>query len=81
MVVFAVILLLFGAKRLPSIARTMGRTLEEFRRAARDFSSNIMRADRNDCTDMHMDCAERPKPDKPVEDENDGANKHDCLLP
>ena len=43
--IFLAVLLLFGAKNLPKIARNMGRTLEEFRRAAHDVSSEIMNAD------------------------------------
>ncbi len=42
LLVLVVLLLLFGAGRLPSIARSLGRTLEEFRRAARDLSRDIM---------------------------------------
>lgn len=40
------ILLLFGAKRLPEIARSLGRSMEEFRRAARDVTNEIMNADK-----------------------------------
>lgn len=43
-----VILLLFGAKNLPKMARTLGRTLEEFRRAARDVSDEIMQSTDDD---------------------------------
>lgn len=43
--IFVAVLLLFGAKRLPSIARNMGKALEEFRRAARDVTDEIMRAE------------------------------------
>ena len=43
--VFVAVLLLFGAKRLPGIARNMGKALEEFRRAARDVTDEIMRAE------------------------------------
>ncbi|HMP74046.1 MAG TPA: twin-arginine translocase TatA/TatE family subunit, partial [Kiritimatiellia bacterium] len=38
-------LLLFGAKNLPSMARNLGRTLEQFRKASRDVTDEIMRAD------------------------------------
>jgi len=41
--IFVVVLLLFGSKNLPKIARGLGRALEEFRRAAREVSSEIMR--------------------------------------
>lgn len=45
LLVLLVILLLFGSKNLPKMARTLGRTLEEFRRAAREVSDEIMQAD------------------------------------
>lgn len=51
LLILFVILLLFGTKNLPKMARTLGRTLEEFRRAARDVSDEIMRAD----TDARQD--------------------------
>ncbi len=44
LVVLVVALLLFGTKRLPGIARNLGRALEEFRRAARDVSQEVMHA-------------------------------------
>lgn len=45
LLIFVVVLLLFGSKNLPSIARGLGKALEEFRRAARDVSSEIIRGD------------------------------------
>lgn len=42
--IFVVALVLFGAKRLPGLARSLGRALEEFRRAARDVSDELKRA-------------------------------------
>jgi sec-independent protein translocase protein TatA len=41
-VILLVVLMLFGSKRLPEIARGIGRALEEFRRAARDVTDEIM---------------------------------------
>lgn len=43
--VFAAVLILFGANNLPHIARTLGRTLEEFRKAAHQVSAEIMAED------------------------------------
>ena len=43
--ILVVCLLLFGAKNLPKIARQLGRSMEEFKRAARDVSQEIMHAD------------------------------------
>jgi len=53
LLVLLVVLLFFGAKQLPSIARSLGRTLEEFRRAARGLSNDIMsNNDENDSPDL-----------------------------
>ncbi|MFH0880278.1 MAG: twin-arginine translocase TatA/TatE family subunit [Lentisphaerota bacterium] len=44
LVILAVALLLFGSKNLPKIARGLGRAMEEFRRATRQVSTEIMHA-------------------------------------
>ncbi len=41
---FVVLLLLFGARKLPEIAHSLGRALEEFRRSAREFRDEVMNA-------------------------------------
>lgn len=38
-------LLIFGAKRLPEIARALGRSLGEFRKARREFEEELMKSD------------------------------------
>ena len=48
LLVMLVVLLLFGAKNLPRMARTLGRTMEEFRRAAREVTDEIVHADDDD---------------------------------
>jgi len=45
LLVLVALLVVFGAKNLPQIARTIGKTLEEFRRATREVTDEIMRAD------------------------------------
>lgn len=45
LLILLVALLLFGAKNLPQVARSIGKTLEEFRRAARDVRNEVMNAD------------------------------------
>ncbi len=53
--VLLVVLLLFGSKNLPKMARTLGKTLEEFRRASREVTDEIMHAE---------DELSRPTPDQ-----------------
>ena len=45
LLIFVVVLLLFGSKNLPAVARSLGKALEEFRRAARNVSDEIVRGD------------------------------------
>ena len=44
-VIFLAILVLFGPKRLPEIARMVGKTLNDLRRASQDFKDQIMTID------------------------------------
>ena len=39
LVVFLIVLLLFGAKRLPEIARSLGRATTEFKKARHDLTT------------------------------------------
>lgn len=45
MLILLALLLLFGSKNLPSIARNIGKSMETFRKASRDVTDEIMRAD------------------------------------
>ena len=44
-VIFMVILVLFGPRRLPEIAKMIGRTLSELRRASEDFKDQVLSID------------------------------------
>jgi sec-independent protein translocase protein TatA len=39
--IFLVILLLFGAKRLPDLAKSLGKSLREFKKAANDIQEEL----------------------------------------
>jgi TatA/E family protein of Tat protein translocase len=43
--IFVVMLLVFGPKKLPELARGLGKSLAEFRRASNDLRRSIMEAD------------------------------------
>jgi|GEM_PF-701491 len=45
LLVFLVVLILFGPRRLPEIARTIGRIVSDLRRASQQFQDEIMRLD------------------------------------
>ncbi|MDQ6655228.1 MAG: twin-arginine translocase TatA/TatE family subunit [Verrucomicrobiota bacterium] len=41
MIIFLIILVLFGAKRLPDLAKGMGQAIKEFHKAKDEFSNEI----------------------------------------
>lgn len=43
--IFLIVLLLFGAKKLPQLARGVGKSMGEFKRAREDFESEITRGE------------------------------------
>lgn len=43
--IFVVILLLFGAKKLPELARGIGKSMGEFKKARDDFEREITRTE------------------------------------
>ena len=44
-VIFVIVLLLFGAKKIPELARGLGKSMGEFKRARDDFEDEIHRAE------------------------------------
>ncbi len=42
LILIIVCLVIFGAKRLPDVARNIGRSLGEFKKARRDFEQELM---------------------------------------
>lgn len=45
LLILAIVLVLFGAKKLPELARGLGQGLNEFRKARDDFDRALQRAD------------------------------------
>ena len=44
-IIFIIVLLLFGAKKLPELARGIGKSMGEFKRAREDFEREIHNAE------------------------------------
>ncbi len=44
MLIFVLVLLLFGAKKLPELARGLGKSMGEFKKARQEFEDEITRA-------------------------------------
>lgn len=47
-VILLIILLLFGASRLPEIARSMGKSIKEFKKAGKEIQNNIEEVTKED---------------------------------
>ena len=41
LVILVIVLLLFGAKRLPEIARSMGKTIQEFKKGVKEVERDV----------------------------------------
>jgi len=63
-VIFVVALLVFGPKRLPELGRSLGRGLQEFRRASSELKTSIERE--MNAAEVEQVIAEKPVTIKPV---------------
>ena len=41
LIILVIVLLLFGAKRLPEIARSMGQTIQEFKKGVKEVERDV----------------------------------------
>lgn len=48
LVIFLIVLLVFGARRLPEIGRSLGKTLAEFRKGMKEAENEIKKDDESD---------------------------------
>ena len=70
-VIFFFVLVLFGPKRLPEIAKMIGKTLHELRRASDDFKDQIMSIETevvNEDSSTSTDLSAMEYPDEPVDE-------------
>lgn len=79
LVILVIVLILFGAKRLPELARGIGQSLNEFRKAKSEFDDEIQKASKEiDETRRDMSVrqpARRPEPAAAAGDSDPGASK------
>ena len=47
LIIFLIVLLLFGANRIPEIGRSLGKGIRDFKRATRDMEDDIKGEDRD----------------------------------
>ncbi len=52
LVILVVVLLLFGAKRLPEIGSSMGKGIREFKKSINDMNRSVTELDRDDRADL-----------------------------
>jgi TatA/E family protein of Tat protein translocase len=80
-VIFVVALLIFGPKRLPELARTLGKGLAEFRRASNELRQSFMlesEPPRRPTEPDPRSSREPPgRPDQLVADDDDETGHHD----
>jgi sec-independent protein translocase protein TatA len=68
-VIFLIILLLFGAKKLPQLARGVGKSMGEFKKAKDEFEHEITRAEDEVTTEADSEVTSAPKESTPREEE------------
>ena len=64
--ILAVVLILFGAKKLPDLAKGLGQGIREFKKATSEVTQEIQNATREDTTQRHVNY--QAQPEKPAAD-------------
>ena len=63
--VFVIVLLLFGAKKIPELARGLGKSMGEFKKAREEFEDEIKRAADDVDLDKKADTPATPPKSEP----------------
>jgi len=59
-ILFLIIILLFGAKRIPEIGRSIGKGIQEFKKGMREVESEINLADKSETKPPSIEEPKRP---------------------
>lgn len=65
--ILAVVLILFGAKKLPDLAKGLGQGIREFKKATSEVTQEIQNATRDDTTPRHWSNQPQPLAEKPAD--------------
>ena len=74
-VIMVVALVVIGPKRLPELARTLGKALGDFKRATSDFQNSFSMEDDYDLDVLDEEAKEKKKEASPEESEEDNADE------
>lgn len=66
LLIFLVVLILFGAKRIPELARGLGKGLNEFRKAKDEFDHEIRKSTEEFRTEKPAPSTPESQPNKPA---------------
>ena len=61
MIIFLIVLLLFGAKKIPELARGVGKGMGEFKKAKKDFERELKEGEIEGEREWDRDMAEQPE--------------------
>ena len=61
MIIFLIVLLLFGAKKIPELARGVGKGMGEFKKAKKDFERELKEGEIEGEKEWDRDMGEQPK--------------------
>ncbi len=70
LIIFLIVLLLFGANRIPEIARGMGRGIRDFKRATRDIEDDLNLRDDTPRINRRSESTSAPRQEAPAESES-----------
>lgn len=74
LIILAVILILFGAKKLPELAKGLGTGIKEFKKATREVTDEIQNATEDKPTQQNKSIANPPVPSQPAQTVSQSSN-------